>query len=480
MQHPVTIAVVLYQGEDVPAHSLGIFTPEWVDRLYRGVSRNTSRPFNFVCFVDRDYKFSEPVQSIKLKLPYRNMFSLLEPFSEDLGRVVFMGLDTIITGNIDSLMDYRGEFAMLKDPWFDRPCSGVMMFPHSPAIWENFVSQHEQAAKDATMFGFPSDMVYLEKVPHVLMDDTGIYSYKAHIRPNPRLLENAKIVYFHGKDKPHELAGLPWVEKHWGEPILAKARDKYINGLNNDRKVMLAQVGINIKRDLPWFDGGEVHHGAALLVGGGPSLADVLPKLQTRRSHGGKIYALNGTHDWLIERGIIPDYHVMLDSRIENVEFVRKPHKKVKYLISGFCHPEVFEALRGFDVTLWLSDMDGVQALVQDIADKPVCLIGGGATVGMKTMYLCYLKGYRRMHFYGFDSSYRDGENHAYKQSLNDKESRMEIFCAGRSFICAPWMAKQAQEFQNQSRKLTQLGCELFVHGDGLIPFMAQQMARAA
>ena len=105
----VTVACVLYQGQDVPAHSLGIFTPEWVDRLYRGIKRNTTRPFRFVCFVDREYEFKEPIESIPLKLPYRNMFSLLEPFSEDLGQVLFMGLDTIITGNIDHLMDYRGH-----------------------------------------------------------------------------------------------------------------------------------------------------------------------------------------------------------------------------------------------------------------------------------------------------------------------------------------------------------------------------------
>jgi hypothetical protein len=76
----VTVACVLYQGEDVPSYSLGIFTPEWVDRLYRGIKRNTTRDFRFVCFVDRDYEFSEPVEAKKLELPYRNMFSLLEPF----------------------------------------------------------------------------------------------------------------------------------------------------------------------------------------------------------------------------------------------------------------------------------------------------------------------------------------------------------------------------------------------------------------
>ena len=32
-----------------------------------------------------------------------------------------------------------------------------------------------------------------------------IFSYKCHIIPNPTLLDNASIVYFHGKPKLHQL-----------------------------------------------------------------------------------------------------------------------------------------------------------------------------------------------------------------------------------------------------------------------------------
>jgi len=475
MQEITTVAVVLYQGEDVPAHSLGIFTPEWVDRLYRGIKRNTTRPFRFVCFVDREYEFKEPVESIPLKMPYRNMFSLLEPFSEDLGRVLFMGLDTIITGNIDHLMDYRGPFAMLKDPWHDRPCSGVMAFPYTPAIWDNFVANHERAAKEATMFGLPSDMIWLADQPHVLLDDIGladgIVSYKAHVKPHPERLQTSCIVYFHGKEKPHELEH-DWVREHWGPPLLMPIQ--WIDALNNDPSVMLEQVRQNLKREIPFLAPSNQHAGTMLLVGGGPSLQDTLVKLRFHQQRGGKLFALNGTHDWLIERGIVPDFHVLLDSRPDNVCFVQKPHKHVKYLVGAQCHPCMFEALEGYDVRLWISDADGVADLVKGREDKPIVLIGGGATVGMKAMFMGYVLGYRKFHFFGFDSSYRDEQNHAYPQPLNANERRMEIQAGDRTFTCAPWMAKQAMEFQRQARKLLELGCRLTVHGDGLIPHIME------
>lgn len=477
----VTVACVLYQGEDVPAHSLGIFTPEWVDRLYRGIRRNTSHPFRFVCYCDREYEFHEPVERRMLKLPYRNMFSLLEVFREDLGRVVFMGLDTIITGDLDGLMSYDGPFAMLRDPYFpERPCSGVMAFPYTPQVWENFERDHEKHAKAHTMFGQPSDMIYLATQQHVLIDDhvDGIYSYKVHIKPNPALLQKSRIVYFHGREKPHELAGMAWVDRCWGAPLMSPVQ--VVGNLNNSESVMLEQFRQNLKRDLPWFSGGKHQNDTALIVGGGPSLADTLPKLRMRHGRGGYIFALNNTHDWLIERGIVPDYHVMLDSRQQNVQFVQHPHKDVHYLISAFCHPDVFEVLKGYKVTLWMSDMDGVMPMVQAIEDKPVCLVGGGATVGLKTMPMTYLMGFRKMHLFGFDSSYRGDANHAYTQPMNDKESRIEVFANGRKFTCAPWMAKQAHEWQQWARKLTALGVEIWVHGDGLIPWIAQQHAQAA
>jgi hypothetical protein len=213
----VTVACVLFDGDEgVPDYSRGIFTEEWVDRLYRGVARNTTRRFRMVCYTDRPRSFSEDVIQRPIKLGYRNCLSLLEPFADDLGRVVFMGLDTIIVGNIDRLMDYDGPFAMLQDPWAPRSCSGVMAYPYTPEIWQAFEAAHELHAATALLGEHPSDMVYLATQPHVLLDDCGIYSYKAHCRGG--VPADARIVYFHGREKPHELSH-DWIAQHWGPPL---------------------------------------------------------------------------------------------------------------------------------------------------------------------------------------------------------------------------------------------------------------------
>ena len=42
-----------------------------------------------------------------------------------------------------------------------------------------------------------------------------IASYKMHIQTKFVSIRESSIIYFHGKPKPHELPGEPWVGVHW-------------------------------------------------------------------------------------------------------------------------------------------------------------------------------------------------------------------------------------------------------------------------
>ena len=65
-------------------------------------------------------------------------------------------------------------------------------------------------------------------------------------------------------------------------------------------------------------------------------------------------------------------------------------------------------------------DTSGFNRGIARFTDKPVHLIGGGTTVGLLAMSLAFLRGFRKIHLYGFDSCYRGDEHHAYAQNLND------------------------------------------------------------
>jgi hypothetical protein len=198
----ITAASLYYQpGPDVPAWAR-CYTPEWVDKLYRGVARHYSRPFRFVCLTDGSYQFAEPVETQPLRpAPWSSASLQLHAIEAD--RLVIMGLDTVITGPLDDIFAYAGDLAVPRDPYRPgHPCNGVMLCP----------TRKDIAAVD----GGATDMTALEKFPFDWLDDLypgQIVSYKAHVRSQG--LGDARIVYFHGFPKMSDLPETDPVRGEW-------------------------------------------------------------------------------------------------------------------------------------------------------------------------------------------------------------------------------------------------------------------------
>ena len=54
----VTIVVALFNGLQTGGpHTVGVYTTEWVEKLYRGSEGNYNCKFNFVCLTDQNYRF---------------------------------------------------------------------------------------------------------------------------------------------------------------------------------------------------------------------------------------------------------------------------------------------------------------------------------------------------------------------------------------------------------------------------------------
>lgn len=442
------------------------YGPEYVSNLRAMVAKNLIGSYKFVCLTDDPTGLECDTMPLPGNLAgWWNKVYLFKPGLFN-GKVLYLDLDVCITGSLAPLITSHG---IIKDWHLPTYNSSVMVWnagDHAD-IWEKFTPDI------ATRLHGDQDWI-TELGGWELIPTEWCVSYRSHARDNPP--ENAKVVCFHGEPKPHDYPS-QWVGPIWHGKTLITG---YQSRLNTTMETMISQAEQNMLIDLPLFVEIPEHEGVALIVGGAPSLQDELKNLRTHKIKGGVIFALNGTHDWLIERGIIPDFHVLLDARQENVQFVRKPHKDVTYLVAAQCHPDIFKALQGYNVTIWTACFETPEQEKEFCAkfNKPICMVGGGATVGLKTLNLAYLWGFRNIRLYGMDSSYQGAENHAYRQELNDKESRMDIHAAGRDFVCAPWMAKQATEFQRQYRQLIGLGCKVKVLGDGLIPWIYQQLSK--
>jgi uncharacterized Rossmann fold enzyme len=269
----------------------------------------------------------------------------------------------------------------------------------------------------------------------------------------------------------------PWVKDIWkvgGHYALPK-----MDGGNVPQAQILKNVELNCKRDLPWFIGFPKAK-EAVVVGGGPSLKSSLRSIKNRQKNGALIITTNNALRYLIDNGIRPDCHVMLDARPENAAFVGPD---VKYYLASQCDPATVDALAGQDVTLWhCANGQAIQELMDILAPydltHPIVMVPGGGTVGLRAINLCWIAGFKKIHVYGMDSSYADGAHHAYPQALNDGEKVLELKLGDKTYRAAVWMARQAEEFRDAWHHLTSQNVKLHVHGTGLIPDLARALCQ--
>lgn len=202
----LTVATLLWQPNDKSLPFSRMYNETWVEKLYRGFRRNLTVPFRFVVFTDRAYSFDAPeIETHLLRDPKPSYATCIEPYVLD-DPMILVGLDTVVTGNIDHLAEYclaADTIALPRDPYrMQQACNGVALVPAGNA---HVYTRHNGE----------NDMEWMRAQPHRFIDDLfpgHVVSFKGKAK---RGLGDARIVYFHGKEKPHELPNIDWISKHW-------------------------------------------------------------------------------------------------------------------------------------------------------------------------------------------------------------------------------------------------------------------------
>jgi hypothetical protein len=220
------------------------------------------------------------------------------------------------------------------------------------------------------------------------------------------------------------------------------------------------------QQELRWVKSEEPHDRVAVLVGSGPSLADTIEDIRKHERDGHTIFAMNGAANYLVERGILADFQVMIDPREETKQLVG-PAKD--HLIASQCHPAVFDMLP--DCKLYHLQIEGIDDDLPPYP-HPFALVGGAASVGNTSTVLAYVLGYRTMHLFGYDSSHRDAQSHAFHQKMNDGEPNCLVVWNGKQYRTSLTMKLQAEKAQDTLRALEGVGVKIHVHGSGLLPDM--------
>ncbi len=217
------------------------------------------------------------------------------------------------------------------------------------------------------------------------------------------------------------------------------------------------------------------HERQAVLIGGGPSLRDNWKDVHSWAYQGAEIFALNGAARFLNEHGFTADWQVLMDPRSINVGLIGQAGR---YLVASQCAPEIFDALKNKDVTVFHMAGSALDLV------SGTC-IGGNVTVGLCSMCLTYTIGYRTMRLYGYDSSFaKDTPQHAYPQDRSEQELRLldvkvrDKDGQWQEFTTNFAMAKQAEEFPKVAAMLAEAGAVMSVHGTGLLPTIAHAMMK--
>lgn len=220
-----------------------LYSYDYVNKLYSSILRNTTVPFHFHCFTENTAGIDPNV--ITHPLPHNGLdgwWNKLYLFSNEMpirGRIFFVDLDTLITGNVDNLLSVTEGFVVLRD-FFHGLANGV----HAESIgsglmsydagtydfmWKKFIDNPKKAIQQIRPHG---DQRYIQNSLDNFLYWQDLYpnqvvSFKVHC--NNGLAKDARIVCYHGKPSipesintrtrvPHfDIQPQPWVEDHWKE-----------------------------------------------------------------------------------------------------------------------------------------------------------------------------------------------------------------------------------------------------------------------
>lgn len=239
---------------------------------------------------------------------------------------------------------------------------------------------------------------------------------------------------------------------------------------NTSDEKLRENVSINAARDLEWIKVEEPTERKAVMVGGGPSLADCLDDVKALKAEGGTIFAMNGASRFLTERGVAVDYQVIADAKDETAQLV-DPHAN-RHLFASQASPLTFELAR--EPIVWHLEIGNVEECFppERVRRGGYALIGGGAAVGNSALCLAYAMGYRELHIFGYDSCHRGDDSHAYPQPMNQFMPCVDVKWGGKTYRASVAMKAQAEKFVITAQALKQAGCDLHVYGDGLLQAM--------
>lgn len=208
----IHVACCLWDANE-KSHDFSLCYDEtWVEKLYRGFRRNLKVPFRFVVFTDRKREFAEQIDQEMLATKTPHYGCLIEPYKINEPTMI-CGLDMVVLRNVDHFAAYcltADRPALVGHPTNKAKFGFINPVVFVPAGWRRIYDEWRGE----------NDMDYLKRADFNDASDLWpgqLLSLKLHcvnLGTNPPA--EARIVYMHGRSKPHELVDrCGWIKQHW-------------------------------------------------------------------------------------------------------------------------------------------------------------------------------------------------------------------------------------------------------------------------
>lgn len=201
------------------------------------------------------------------------------------------------------------------------------------------------------------------------------------------------------------------------------------------------------------------------IVGFGPSLQDTWEQIRDFEF----IITCSGAHRFLIDRGIIPNWHCEVDPRPHKITLLGAPHPSVEYLIASTCAPAYFDHLADSNVKLW-HIFDGTEDGIRMLPPGEWAVMGG-CDAGLRAMTLSAFLGFRDLHVFGLDGCARGEHRHADAHPYG-KQKYAEVIHDGKTYYTTPAMLAAAKGTVHELEQMPAVKATFY--GEGLTQALAK------
>lgn len=219
------------------------------------------------------------------------------------------------------------------------------------------------------------------------------------------------------------------------------------------------------------------------LVGGGPSIKKQLEKIKEYKT----IISCGSVNDFLMSNNIIPTYSVICDPDPVSINYFKKLDTETKYLLASSVDKKLIEHFQNHQIVLWHCHSDDYTGKIEDV-EPDYQAIGGGCTVGLRSICIAMMLGYTNIHLFGFDSCLDENDTpYPYEISTEEEKATMqEIYSLKvghisglkgqeKEYKCYGYQLAQAHHYREFYKNYGNSFNPTF-HGEGLLPELARML----